>query len=294
MQWDDIRYFVALKRCGNLTAAARELGIRHSTVSRRVDALEQALGIKLFDRLPRGWLPTEEAEALWPRALEMERQALELSRSALTRGGETGSVRVAGPPVLLSHFLAPRLGPWLDQHRGIRVQLIAGTGTTNLTQGEADLALRVGLPVTQLDLLQRPLGNIGYGLYGTSEQVALGPKQRRYLGFDQTMASSAQSQWLHDVASSDPRLLLSNDLEVLYQAARAGWGLTVLPHFLATQSRELTCANPEDDWQRPVSLLTHPDVRRAARVQRLTEELVRLFRAASAELTPQRSSAPPR
>jgi DNA-binding transcriptional LysR family regulator len=284
MQWDDIRYFLALKRAGNLSAAARELNIRHTTVSRRVEALEHALGVKLFDRLPRGWVPTEEGEALWPQAVEMERQALGLSRSALGQSGETGSVRVAAPPVLLSHFLIARLGSWADQHPGVRVHLISASGATNLMDGEAELVLRIGLPIHQNDLLKRSLGQVGYGLYGTCDQVELRESERRYVGFDESMSGSSQTRWLKEAAQEGPLSLLSNDLEVLYQAARFGWGLAVLPHFLARQAPELTCANPEERWRRPLSLLTHPDVRRAPRVQRLTEHLEQLFRSAAAEL----------
>jgi DNA-binding transcriptional LysR family regulator len=287
MHWDDIRYFLALKRTGNLTQAARQLGIRHSTVSRRVETLEQALGVKLFDRLPRGWVPTEEAEALWPQALEMERQALEFSRNALGQSGEVGSVRIAGPPVLLSHFLVPRLATWQQLDLGLRLHLLAGTGTTNLVQGEAELVLRVGLPVEHTDLLKRPLGMIRYGLYGTRQQLALSAKQQRYLGFDPTMSGSAQNRWLEDAAEEKEQSLVSNDLEVLFHAARAGWGLAVLPNFLAEEAPELICANPEERWLRPVSLLTHPDVRRAKRVQHVTDMLDQLFRQAAATLNPQ-------
>jgi len=287
MQWDDIRYFLALKRGGNLTAAARELGIRHSTVSRRVEALERALGVKLFDRLPRGWVATEEGEALWPEAVEMERKALKFSRSALSQTGEVGCVRLAAPPVLLSHFLVSRLGTWVRRHSGLRVHLLSGSGATNLTQGEADLVLRVGLPTEQNDLVQRSLGKVGYGLYGTGEQVELPASERRYVGFDGAMNGSTQSRWLEEVAGERAASLLSNDLEVLYQAARSGWGLAVLPHFLARQAPELKRVNQEERWRRPLSLLTHPDVRRAPRVQRLMDQLDELFRAAVAELDPE-------
>jgi DNA-binding transcriptional LysR family regulator len=286
MQWDDIRYFLALKRAGNLSAAARELRIRHTTVSRRVEALEQALGVKLFDRLPRGWVATEEGEALWPQAVELERQALEFSRSALGQSGEAGCVRLAAPPVLLSHFLVSRLGSEGWHEAGLRVHLIAGTSATNLIQGEADLALRVGLPVQQSELVQRSLGQIGYGLYGTHEQLARAPAERRYLGFDQAMTGSSQARWLQEVAGERPRSLLSNDLEVLYQAARAGWGVAVLPHFLGRKAPELSCANLGQRWQRPLSLLTHPSVRRAPRVARVMRQLVELVLSAASELDP--------
>lgn len=286
MQWDDIRYFLALKRGGNLTAAARELGTRHSTVARRVEALELALGVKLFDRLPRGWVVTEEGEALWPQALKMEEDALEFSRSALTQGGEHGCVRLAAPPALLSHFLVPRLSIWAHEHVGLRLHLLSGTGTTNLMQGEADLVLRIGLPVEQNELLQRSLGQVGYGLYGTSKQVELDPTARRYLGFDDAMNGSSQSRWLTELADETSASLLSNDVQVLFQAARSGWGLAILPHFLARQAPELVGVKQQERWRRPLSLLTHPDVRRAPRVKRLTEQLEALLRGAAAELDP--------
>ncbi|HET8706997.1 MAG TPA: LysR family transcriptional regulator, partial [Pseudomonadales bacterium] len=72
LQWDDIRYFLALTRSGSLSAASRLLGVEHSTVARRVDALEQSLGIRLFNRLPKGWSLTTEGESLAAQARRME------------------------------------------------------------------------------------------------------------------------------------------------------------------------------------------------------------------------------
>ena len=109
MSWDDIRYFLAVMRGGSLSAAARALQVQHSTVARRIDALESALGIRLFDRLPRGWPPTDEGLHLAEHAARIETDAHAFARAAQGAAALDGVVRVSASPVFASHFLAPRL-----------------------------------------------------------------------------------------------------------------------------------------------------------------------------------------
>ena len=109
MQWDDIRYFLALARQGSLSATARLLAIEHSTVARRVSSLEEALGLKLFDRLPRGWTLTSEGQALYERACLLEEDMQALQRTALGQSALAGRVRVSAPPLLLNYFVLPHL-----------------------------------------------------------------------------------------------------------------------------------------------------------------------------------------
>src|SRR6185436_19246317 len=98
MQWDDVRYFLILARNGSLSAASRSLRVEHSTVSRRVDALEKDLGVRLFDRLPRGWVLSAEGKDLVEVAQRIEAEALALERAAAGRSAPAGKVRISAPP----------------------------------------------------------------------------------------------------------------------------------------------------------------------------------------------------
>ncbi|PWV64711.1 LysR family transcriptional regulator [Plasticicumulans acidivorans] len=110
LHWEDVRYFAALARHGSLTRTARELAVEHSTVARRIEALEKTLGVRLFDRLPRRWQLTAEGEQLAVQAQRLEDEALAFARAAFGVATLNGSVRLSAPPTLASHFLVPRLG----------------------------------------------------------------------------------------------------------------------------------------------------------------------------------------
>lgn len=146
LQWDDIRYFLELARTGSLSGAARRLGVEHSTVARRVEALERSLGIRLFDRLPKAWSLTPEGETLVTQAGRLDNEALAFSRAALGVSSLQGTVRVSAPPVLAGHFLAPRLATTRARWQNIDLELIGESRDANLARGEADLAIRMSRP----------------------------------------------------------------------------------------------------------------------------------------------------
>ena len=121
--WDDIRLFLELAREGSLSAAARRLKVDHSTVARRIAKLEKDLGLRLFDRLARGYVLTDEGETLRLSAERMEAEAIALQRQASGRPLLQGTVRISTSPMLASLFLAPRLTELRDRHPDIRVAL---------------------------------------------------------------------------------------------------------------------------------------------------------------------------
>lgn len=107
MNWDDLQPFLALIRKGSFSGAARHLRVEHATVARRIDRLESGLGLRLFDRLPRGWRPMPKALALVERAEAAEAAMFDLRRQA--GGGAEGPVSLSVPPQLTVEILMPRL-----------------------------------------------------------------------------------------------------------------------------------------------------------------------------------------
>jgi DNA-binding transcriptional LysR family regulator len=101
--WDDVRFFLAVARDGSLSGAARTLKVEHSTVARRVGALEANLGVRLFDRLPRSWTLTSEGEALIAPAQGLEHEAVAFSRAATSATSLQGTVRISAPPVFATN-----------------------------------------------------------------------------------------------------------------------------------------------------------------------------------------------
>ena len=287
LQWDDVRYFLALARLGSLSAASRSLDVEHSTVARRVEALERALGLRLFDRLPRGWTLTTEGEALVVQAKGLEDQAIAFSRAALGVASLAGTVRISAPPMTASHFLAPRLATLREAWPDIDLELIGESRDADLAHGEAELALRLARP-TAAGLAARALGRMGSGLYASPAHAVRPPQEWVFLGYDRSLGQVAQHTWLEDIADGRRFVLRSNDLAVLYQACRAGLGIALLPHFLARSDTALV-AVPCDNAPPPRSLwlVVHPDVRRSPRVRAVADSLAEIIAAAAAVLDPQ-------
>jgi DNA-binding transcriptional LysR family regulator len=265
LNWDDVRYFLEVARQGKLTAAARVLQVEHSTVSRRVGALEHQLGLRLFDRLPRSWNLTSEGEQLLAYARRIEDEALALGRAAMGAGTLRGTVRISAPPVVASHFIVPRLGALRRRWPGIALELIGEARHANLFRREADLALRLSRP-EEPGLAARSLAQIEYGLYAAPAWLERPAGEWEFIGYEDKLAGTR------------PFALRSNDLAALHQACRAGLGLALLPHFLARDDASLAVVDGHAAvLSRPIWLAIHPDVRRSPRVKAVAEALTELF-----------------
>lgn len=279
LDWDDVRYFLELARQGTLSAAARALAVEHTTVARRVTALEARTGVKLFDRLPKRWVLTQEGEALLAPARRLEAEAHAFSRASLGAAALGGVVRLSAPPAFASHFLVPRLAAVQAHWPGIRLEIVGEVREANLFRREADLALRLMRP-NEPGLAARPLAQMGFGLYGTARWAAQPAQSWEWLGYDDSMRHVPQQQWLERLVAGQPYALRSNDLAMLYQACRAGLGVAVLPHFLARGDAVLQpMPGVECPVRRGLWLVLHPDVRRSPRVKAVAEGLAELLRA---------------
>ena len=292
LQWDDVRYFLALARQGSLSATARWMAIEHSTVARRVSSLEQSLGLKLFDRLPRGWTLTAEGQALYERACLLEEDMLALQRTALGQSALAGRVRVSAPPLLLNYFVLPHLDGFRALYPQIELELRGERRGARLGSGEADIALRMAEP-REPDLVARNLGPIAYGLYGTKACNAQPESEWTFIGFDDSMPELPQKLWLDSYAGARRYALRANDMVAMCQAAGQGWGLALLPRFLAARDHRLHGVDtPVPPPLLPVYLVMHADVRRAPRIRSTADYLIEVFARHGGELAP-RDGAPP-
>ncbi|HZX29298.1 MAG TPA: LysR family transcriptional regulator [Telluria sp.] len=276
MEWDDIRFFLALAREGSLTGAARALKVEHSTIARRVSNLEAALGLRLFDRLPRGWRPTAEGEAMAAQAQRIEDEALAFERAASGAADLRGPVRISVPPAVAAAFLAPRLGGLRTAFPGIALELAGETQLASLTRREADIALRLSRPNAP-DLVVRALGELGFGLYAAADWHTRPENVWEFIGYDQALSETPQQLWLEEFAGTRPFVLRANDLLAQREAARAGVGIALLPHFLAhgvrqlKRLREAPCPVLRTIW-----LVMHGDVRRSPRVRAVADALAEI------------------
>ncbi|MCX5495485.1 LysR family transcriptional regulator [Kaistia dalseonensis] len=274
MNWDDLRIFIAVMRSGSLSEAARQLHIDHATVARRITALEEALGVKLFDRMPRGYLPTVEADRIAAEAGAIERSVLAVQR--LAAGSDAmlgGTVRVSASPVVASHFLAGRFAAFRKAHPQVEIELLGQAELVQLDRNEADCAVRLSRP-EEGDLLLRKVGVLGYGLYGARDYLdRTAEADWVFCGYDAALAHVPQQLWLAEVAAGRPFAFRTNDLASLFQAVRSGIGLSAIPHFMVADVPDMVCLARSERAARDIWLVAHRDVARAPRVRAVLDYL---------------------
>ncbi|MEQ1564948.1 MAG: LysR family transcriptional regulator [Myxococcota bacterium] len=260
--WDDVRLFLAAWRARSLTGAARALGIHQSSASRRLAALEEAVGARLFDRGRDGLEPTGIGASAVGAAEAAERAMNEFGRAlAGTEVTERGTVRLAVPDGLDTLWIAPHLPAFRRAHPHIALELIASAAVANLARREADLALRFARPDAG-DLVTRRLLHFANGVWGVPERVADGGP---WIDWDEG-AAAPEARWVADHVRPAEVVLRTNRVEVKLAAARAGVGLAVLPDALA--AREPTLSRlPVDVPGCDLWLVAHRGLHRVPRVR---------------------------
>jgi DNA-binding transcriptional LysR family regulator len=276
--WDDLLHVLAVGRLGSLSAAARHLGVNHSTVFRRIAGIEARLQVRLFDRQPRGQFPTAAGEAMIAAAEQMEAAVIALERElAGTDLRPSGTVRLAASPTLLP-VLTGVLKQFQADYPDIRVELVTGVERLNLSRREADIALRAtNQPDDQL--VGRKLSRIGFAVHGAGRHrpganVASLAQDHAWIGLDDGLSHIAAWRWLaHHVPPQNVRLTVAS-LDALLACAAAGMGLALLPCYMAEGVPGLVRMSPPlpevttDLW-----LLVHEDLRHATRVRALINAL---------------------
>ena len=197
LDWEDLRHFTALARHGSLSAAARALRVNHATVSRRVAALEAALGTVLFERRADGYRLTAEGRVICEEALPMEEAALAVLRRLDRSLALQGAVRLTTTRALADGFLAARLGAFHRRHPGIDLELVTDSRRVSLACREAEVALRFGV-LKDSDLVVRRLVAVEHGFYADAawrERLASGERPV-LIGFDADSGFVPEAEWL--------------------------------------------------------------------------------------------------
>ena len=233
LSWDDVRVLLALVRDGTYKGAGKRLGVAPSTVGRRLDAMEEALGVRLFDRTPDGVQPTVLVEQLLPFAEQVEGAASALVNAV--EGFESkpeGVVRLTAPPGLMDYFVIPRLPEFRQRFPGIRLELDASVTYADLTRREADLALRVLRPTTG-DLVSQRLAEEEEVLFASPKLVAKWGTLRSleglpFLTWGPALASIPSARWVSKVISDANVVLRTSSASALIAAAEAGLGVLLI------------------------------------------------------------------
>jgi DNA-binding transcriptional LysR family regulator len=278
LDWNDLRTVLAVAREGSLNGAARALGLRHSTVFRRIEDAESRIGARLFERSRTGWRANVQGEALAAAAAEMEAAALAAERSISGADARVeGVIRLATSELLASHLLPPLLQRFLAEHPGVEIEADVSNRAVDLTRREADVALRA-TPAPPESMVGRQVAELRYALYAPR---ALLPRRGApvledlpWVGFDERIAYTGIAQWFSRALPQVRPRLRADSLPAMMKAAAAGLGAVALPMFAAAQEPGLVRITPPiEGVSMGLWLLHHPDVRGNARVRLLMQWL---------------------
>ncbi|MCR8827997.1 LysR family transcriptional regulator [Pseudosulfitobacter koreensis] len=270
--WDDLKHFMAVVAEGSVAGAARVAKIEHSTVTRRITRLETHMNVRLFNRLVRGWVLTDEGKTLHAQSVEIEHRMRNVERLSLAMGTVSGSVTLTAPPFLLSEIIMPALHGFHDAYPDISLRLLGEMKEANLSRGEADVALRM-VAAEGAELVTQKICNVSYLFYGLPETCAVPAASRRFIGY-----SGSHQPYLSDAvlrqAAGRVVTVQTNNPRIAQQAALHGMGIALLPTFLAAQGPALQVIEPARlAISQPVYLVMQRDVRKAGRVRALTDYL---------------------
>lgn len=251
--WNDLRHFLAVARTGSTLAAARDVGVNQTTTSRRIAALEDALHVRLFDRLQRGYTLTDAGREFLPYAERVEAEARTLDRIASQRlRSLSGVIRVRTNEAFANVVLIPCLAGFAVEQPQVRIEMTLGDGPVDLAGGEADVALRGGQRPDQPGVVARKVGDLRWSIYCSRDYAAQygcpggvdDLDRHLIIGADGVLADLPGARWLASRAPQAQVPTRSNSLSNLLVAAKAGLGIAPLPCMLGDAEPDLVRGLP--------------------------------------------------
>ena len=291
INWDDIRLFLALVRGGSARAASNDLGMSHTTLSRRADQLEKSLGSRLFDRNVDGYQLNSNGETLMESALKMEESINTAQRQLLGLEVEVrGRIRLTTADVLVNYFLMPGLVEFTQNFKEIDLDILLSYDVFDLNKREADVALRFIRVTNQPpeNLVGRKLATVTGCYYASKNYLSTHnpwdvDTQARWIGWED---AERYPWWVK--SSPFPHIPVYgsfNNVLLQLEAAKQGMGITIFPCFLGDQIPELERIPKCKPFDHScVWMLSHPDLRETARFRVFRSFLARLFEERQSEL----------
>jgi len=278
MEWSDIRLFLAIAREGTLGAAARRLGLTQPTMGRRLKALEEATGRRLFQRTRDGFILTDDGALVLAHAERMEQEALALTRELAGSDGQLdGQLRVSCSDWFGIHVLAPILVGFSKQYPKVTIELLTDARLLNLARREADLVFRI-TPFTEPEVISRKLMTVSYGLYAAADlpvPAYEGDDRLPLITMDEAFGSMPDVAWLKQLFPAAPIAMRSNNRDVQARLCLGGIGLAVLPRPLGDSLDGLKRLDPPTSPpSRNTWLGYHRDLRRLPRLRALVDMIV--------------------
>lgn len=286
LDWSDLSIFLEVARHRSLSAAAKRLGVDHTTVGRRIRTLERELDCNLFTRSRFGLVLTDAGQRLLEQAEPMEAHAHAIQRVVGAQGREpSGTVRLASMEAIGSLYLAPRLPRFYQKYPDIRIELVTASHWINLSRREADVLISFPRPAGGR-LLAEKIGEFQLRLYGAPAYLKRAGVPRRpadlaqhhFVDYIDDLVQIQAVRWLSDVVRQPQVVFRSTSLIAQYQSAVAGLGLAMLPSFVAARDPRLKpvlsslVSSRRDLWLSVHEDLAH--LSRIALVKRFLEDLI--------------------
>ncbi|OZI66766.1 LysR family transcriptional regulator [Bordetella genomosp. 11] len=273
LSWDDLRIVKAIGEHGGLMNAAFALGVNHSTLSRRLSALENALGFMLFERRRTGYLPTGAGVELLDLSRRMESDILAVMRRMTGRTEElNGELRITTSDALLVDFLTPIIADFRAMHPGVRIEVIVGNQCLNLARGDSDIAFRATLSPPE-NLFGRKMATVAWAIYGRRidyldrEVPEHALYEAQWVSYGRGLSGLKAHGYIDRRVSPRNISYRSDSVYGVAAAVRNGIGIGILPCMHGDLDAGLVRIGPvASEVHDELWLLTHPDIRRSPRI----------------------------
>lgn len=295
LNWDDLRFFLAVARHGSHSAAARALGVTQPTIGRRMTAFERQLGAKLFVATRLGQELSATGRELRVHAERMDLDALAAERASAGRDlGIRGKVSITASEWLVGGLLAPQVAPFAARHPELELELIAEPRHLSLMRREVDVALRPSR-FEDDDVVQRKVGTISFGLYASGAYLARQGQPNfarhchghRLISMSTSLTKIPDLEWLPALTHEATVAMRCNGREAMATLASAGVGIACLPRLLGDRSPNLRLLFPPGDAPvRPLWLGVHRDARALPRIRATVGFLAETIERLRATLAP--------
>ena len=274
--WDEIRTAFQVARIGTVSGAADVLGVHHATVIRHIDALEDRLGVKLFQRHARGYTATEAGQDLMQVAATTDDQFTQLAGRIRGQGEGVSGDLVVTSLVMLSPLLTPVMAKFRRENPDLTVRFLTGDRLFRLEYGEAHVAIRAGVAPTEPDNVVQPFVSQSMHLVAAPSYVADHGtpdgvddlSNHWFIGHDNPESRAPFIQWLRDHVPHNRVVFRTTDNRAMVDAVVSGAGMGFVSTWELRQHPELVEVIPsQEEWTGPLWLVTHVDLHRTTKVQ---------------------------
>lgn len=297
-EWSDFRVLLALASAGSVAGAARELHVDNSTVSRRLAALEEAVGAKLIIRGGREFNWTAEGRTLLAAAEAMDAAVTQATHSVRTAKAEVdGTVRVSVSPGFVPILMRLMLPGLREKHPGLSVELSGDFQRVDLAKGEADVAVRMARP-SEANLVGRRAFDCGWFVYASRSYLDANGRpeapgalaQHRLVLYAEALHGVAPLRWMEPHRGSARQVTRVDNLEIACQTVAADGGIAVLPCFIADAVPNLQRVFAESIGVNTGWIVYHEAARDAARIRAVVDALIDVFERNAAMFSGDRGS----